>query len=151
IDPSRAAISSLAFGAAVLKDGQNVIWYPEGQRSLTGELQPFKPGIGVLLHEYRVPVVPVFLQGTYQALPPGRILPHLEQITVRFGPPLDPRRLEQEAEGDEPHERIARALHDHVAELSENGRARGLSHGIHFLQLPSNRDKVRSPSDGSED
>jgi hypothetical protein len=40
---------------------------------------------------------------------------------VRFGPPLDPRRLEQEAEGDEPHERITHALHDRVAELSRLG------------------------------
>ena len=75
-------------------------------------------GIGMLLHEYCVPVVPVLLQGTYQALPPGGLLPHLGQITVRFGPPLYPQQLEREAEGDEPHERIARALHDHVAELS---------------------------------
>jgi long-chain acyl-CoA synthetase len=118
IDPSRAAISSLAFGAAVLKDGRNLIWYPEGQRSLTGELQPFKPGIGLLLHKFRVPVVPVLLRGSYQALRPGSFWPHLEQITVRFGRPLDPQELEQEAEGDEPHDRIARALHDHVAELA---------------------------------
>ena len=44
--------------------------------------------------------------------------PHLERITVHFGQPLDPRQLAQEAEGDEPHERIALALHDHVAELA---------------------------------
>ena len=94
------------------------------ERSLTGELQPFKPGIGLLLHEFRVPVIPVLLRGTYQALQPGSLLPHLERITVHFGQPLDPRQLAQEAEGDEPHERIALALHDHVAELGRSGSAR---------------------------
>jgi long-chain acyl-CoA synthetase len=119
IDPSRAAVSSLAFGAAVLKHGDNLVWYPEGQRSPSGKLQPFKPGIGVLLHKFRVPVVPVLIAGTHAALPPGAFLPHLQQITVRFGPPLKPTRLEQEGEGEEPHDRIAHALHDHVAELEQ--------------------------------
>jgi long-chain acyl-CoA synthetase len=119
IDPSRAAVSSLAFGAAVLKHGDNLVWYPEGQRSPSGKLQPFKPGIGVLLHKFHVPVIPVLLQGTHAALPPGSLLPHLQHITVRFGPPLDPGRLEQEGEGEEAHDRIARALHDHVAELGQ--------------------------------
>src|SRR5439155_2520192 len=118
IDQSRAAVSSLAFGAAVLRDGQNLVWYPEGQRSLSGKLQTFKPGIGILLHRFHVPVIPVFLQGTYAAMPPGTFLPRLRQITVRFGPPLDPDQLELEGEGEHTHDRIAQALHDHVAELS---------------------------------
>src|SRR5262249_50051309 len=39
IDPQRGAMSSLAFGALVLKRGQDLIWFPEGQRSPTGKLQ----------------------------------------------------------------------------------------------------------------
>ena len=117
IDPSRSAVSSLAFGAAVLKHGQNLIWYPEGGLSPSGEVQPFKPGIGVLLHKFHVPVVPVFLQGSRAALPPWTLVPHLKPITVRFGPPLDPDRLLQEGEGEQAHDRIVQALHDHVAEL----------------------------------
>jgi long-chain acyl-CoA synthetase len=128
IDPTRSAVSSLAFGAAVLKQAQNLIWYPEGGLSPTGKVQPFKPGIGVLLHKFHVPVVPVFLQGSRAALPPWTLLPHLELITVRFGQPLDPARLEREGDGKEPHDRIANALHDHVVELGD--------HSIH----PSLRD-----------
>jgi long-chain acyl-CoA synthetase len=62
IDTAHSAATSLAFGAAVLKNGENLIWYPEGGLSPTGKLQPFKPGIGVLLHQFHVPVVPVLIK-----------------------------------------------------------------------------------------
>src|SRR5215210_4552090 len=62
IDPARTGTSSLAFGAAVLGRGKNLVWFPEGERSWTGDLGPFKRGLGVLLEHYRVPVVPVFVE-----------------------------------------------------------------------------------------
>ena len=72
IEQGRAALSSLAFGAAVLKRKKNLIWFPEGGFSPTGALQPFKPGIGLLLEHYPVPVVPVFLHGTRAEEEAGR-------------------------------------------------------------------------------
>lgn len=122
IDPKRAVISSLAFGAAVLKRQKNLILFPEGRRSTTGELQPFKAGIGLLLEKFQTPVLPVFIDGTNKALPPGQFLPRFKKITVTFGKPLSPADLEQEGEGEQPQHRIAQALHDHVAKLSNNNR-----------------------------
>jgi long-chain acyl-CoA synthetase len=119
VDPGRASLSSLAFGAAVLKRGKNLVWFPEGERSTTGRLQQFKPGVGMLLDHYRVPVVPVFIRGTYEAMPRGKVLRRLEQVTIIFGEPLDPRDLEQQRQGDQPQDGIARALRDRVAELGE--------------------------------
>src|SRR5215211_2250709 len=120
IDSHRAVFSSLAFGAVVLMSQKNLIWFPEGHRSPTGELQPFKPGIGMLLDRYPVPVVPVFIDGTHEAMPPGRIWVRPKQVTVVFGGPLEPRELEQQGEGDQPQSRIVQALHEHVAELIGN-------------------------------
>ena len=117
IDPHRAGVSSLAFGAAVLKREKNLVWFPEGERSTSGELQPFRPGIGMLLNHFRAPVVPVFIHGTYEAMPRGKFLQRLEKITVVFGKPLDVDELEQQGEGEEPQGRITQALHDRVAEL----------------------------------
>ena len=117
IEQERSALSSLAFGAAVLKRGKNLIWFPEGGLSRTGALQPFKPGIGMLLEHFHVPVVPVFLHGTREALPPGKVLPQPKQIWVAFGKPLQADDLERQGEGDQPPDRIAQALHDRVAEL----------------------------------
>ncbi|HKH78205.1 MAG TPA: AMP-binding protein [Rubrobacteraceae bacterium] len=122
IDPARAGTSSLAFGAAVLGRGKNLVWFPEGERSWTGELGPFKRGLGVLLEHYRVPVVPVFVEGTYGAMPRGSALVRPCRITVTFGQPLSVDELERRGEGEEPRDRIVEALRDRIAEMVE-GRA----------------------------
>ena len=107
IDLGRTGLSSLAFGAAVLGRGQSLVWFAEGERSPTGSLQPFKPGVGVLLSFYPVPVVPVFIRGTYEAIPRGRFLRRLENVTVAFGEPFDPRSFHETAR---PRERIVEAV-----------------------------------------
>jgi len=118
IDAAGSGASSLAFGAAILKRGQNLVWFAEGQRSVSGRLQPFKPGLGILLKYFDVPVVPVFIQGTHEAMPPGRLLPRPKPLTIVFGEPVNARDLEMQGAGDEPAERIMTALHDRVAELA---------------------------------
>jgi long-chain acyl-CoA synthetase len=117
IDPDRAGISSLAFGAAVLRREKNLVWFPEGQRSPTGELQRFKPGIGMLLNHFRVPVVPVVVSGTREAMPPGKAIPRPKKVTVEFGRPLDVDDLERSGGGERPQDRLVQALHNHVAGL----------------------------------
>jgi long-chain acyl-CoA synthetase len=114
IDTGRAGLSSLAFGAAVLRRGQNLVWFAEGERSPTGSLQAFKPGVGMLLSYYAVSVVPVFIRGTYEAMPRGKSLRRLEQITVTFGEPFDPRSVSESARHQE---HIVEAVRERVAEL----------------------------------
>jgi long-chain acyl-CoA synthetase len=120
IDSHRAVFSSLAFGAAILKRQERLVLFPEGHRSHTGELQPFRPGIGVLLNRFPVPVVPVFIRGTYEAMPPGKAWPRPKKLKITFGKPLDPRELEQRGEGEQPQDRIVQALYEHVAELGSD-------------------------------
>ncbi len=108
IDPERGAGSSLALAAAVLKRGDCLIWFPEGERSPTGKLLPFRPGIGLLLARFPRPVVPVFIQGTFEALPRGRWLIKPRRVTVTFGAPVEPRRLV--APGTPPEEAARRIV-----------------------------------------
>jgi long-chain acyl-CoA synthetase len=119
IDPERAGVSSLAFGAAVLGRGKNLVWFPEGERSPDGKLQPFKPGIGMLLNHFRVPVVPVSIRGTYEAMPRGKALVRPAKITVVFGQPLDVQDLvEHQGEDGQPRDQILEVLRARVAELN---------------------------------
>ena len=67
-------------------------------------------------------VVPVWIFGTFAALLPGRWLPRLRTITVKFGDPLDPRQLASQGNGDDQPGWIVQALHDAVANI---GRAAG--------------------------
>ena len=90
IDPRQGAAASLAFGAAVLQHQRALVWFPEGARSEDGSLQPFMPGIGMLLEHCRVPVVPVVIEGAFAAWPRSRTLPRLAPITVTIHPPVDP-------------------------------------------------------------
>lgn len=125
IEAKKSLISSLALGAGVLKKGSSLIWFPEGERTLDGKLLKFKPGIGMLLEKFEdVEVVPVYLDGTREALPPGALWPKFEKITVVFGDPISPRELLKEGEGKTSAEQIANAIHDEVAALKPNSRQR---------------------------
>ena len=118
IDPQRGAASSLAFAGAVLKRKMALVWFPEGQRSKDGSLLPFKPGIGLVLDCYRVPVVPVVIEGSHEALPVGRRFPRLRAIRVRIQQPLDPNVLDKTGSGETAAERIVQALHARFESLS---------------------------------
>ena len=119
VEPTRAARSSLAFGAIILKKKKNLVWFPEGERSANGKLQQFKPGIGMLLEHFPTSAIPVFVHGTHEALPPGKFFPRSRAIRVVLGKPLDGRELKGKGRGDKPHQKIASALNEKVAELGE--------------------------------
>ena len=123
----RAAGPGLASGAAVLARGKSLVWFPEGWRSPTGELQPFRPGVGMLLKDFSGPVVPAYIRGTFEAMPRGRRVPRPRPVRVVFGRPLDTARLEAVGQGDAAPARIASALHDAVAALADQDAARDAS------------------------
>ncbi|MCF8061683.1 MAG: AMP-binding protein [Deltaproteobacteria bacterium] len=120
VDPDKGMISSMAFGAAVIKRGWGLVWFPEGRRSPDGRLQPFKTGVGLLLEHHPVPVVPAVIRGTERILPPGKAIPRPGEITVMFGPPLDPAELARRGTGREARVRIASALQEEVARLESS-------------------------------
>ena len=124
IDPNHAAASSLALGAIVLKQGNNLIWFPEGERSVSGELMPFKPGIGLLLKHQPVTVVPVGIVGAEKAMPVGQRFPRPHPITVIFGEPVTVAELLDSDSEESEHEQIRRNLHAQVASiLDDQGRS----------------------------
>lgn len=110
-------LSNLAFGAAALKRGDNLVWFPEGDRSRDGTLQPFQPGIGALLTACPVPVIPVRIEGTFDAFPRGAWWPRRGQIKLFFGEAVYPDKLAGDSRGPDRYRRIAEALHDRVAAM----------------------------------
>lgn len=125
IDPRRATSSSLAFAALILEQGENLVWFPEGERSISGKLLEFRPGIGILLDRRRVPVVPVAIHGAYQVWPRHRRWPRWHRLSIEFGPVLQPEQLEKGGGESPAPERIAQALHDRVARLVERQSTHG--------------------------
>jgi len=69
--------------------------------------------------------VPVWISGTYEAMPRGQRRLRRHPITITFGKPIDADTLRYRGEGSEPYERISATVHDYVAELggvSRDGR-----------------------------
>lgn len=64
------------------------ILFPEGARTRNGAMNRFKSGVGMLVASTPVPVVPCFLQGTFEAGPAGVVIPRPRKIIVRVGVPL---------------------------------------------------------------
>ena len=73
----------------VMAQHNGLLIFPEGTRSLDGNLQPFKPGVlSLLIYGPKVPVIPAYIQGTYHALPKGQNLPKRHPVRIVFGEPL---------------------------------------------------------------
>ena len=68
----------------------NILLYPEGTRSRDGSMGILRSGAGRLATEHRVPIVPISLVGTHEAMPPGILWPRRHPVTLRFGAPLLP-------------------------------------------------------------
>lgn len=105
--------ASLEHCGDLVDGGWSVLVYPEGTRSPTGELQPFKHGIGLLATDLRVPVVPIALAGPHAILPKGRNRPRRGPVTVRFGDPIVPA---PSSDHRETAERLERAVAELVAQ-----------------------------------
>ena len=116
VDPEGGPLSSLAFAAALLKRGKNLVWFPEGERSRTGELQEFQAGIGMLIARFQPAVVPVWIEGAHSALPRGGRLPRLQRITVTFGSPIEASELLGDGTARQPEE-IVKKLRDRLVKL----------------------------------
>lgn len=117
VDPKQGPLSALAFGIAALSEENNLVWFPEGGRSKDGKLQRFRPGIGILLATDSIPAVPVYIHGTFQALPFGHLWPRFGKITVTFGEPFQPDVSASDRLQQEKHQEVADALRERVEAL----------------------------------
>lgn len=109
LTPEHGALGALALAAAAIRQGDSLVWFPEGRRSASGRLQPLRPGLGLLMARFPLPVVPVHIAGAFEAMPLGRRWPRFLPLHVAFGPPLDPRPLIAES-GEAAPARITEAL-----------------------------------------
>ncbi|MFG3094654.1 lysophospholipid acyltransferase family protein [Streptomyces sp. NPDC048202] len=97
-------------GLKVLGRGELLGIYPEGTRSHDGRLYKGKVGVAVIALKAGAPVVPCAMIGTFEAQPPGRKIPKLRKITIRFGEPLEFSRYA----GMEDEKSVLRAITDEI-------------------------------------
>jgi long-chain acyl-CoA synthetase len=85
VDSSRNVVAAMQVSSYVLRHGGLLSLFPEGFRTPNGEVGRFKKGVAILARELAVKLVPVYIQGSYEAWPPGAALPRPRPIRVVFG------------------------------------------------------------------
>ncbi|MGH9949862.1 MAG: lysophospholipid acyltransferase family protein, partial [Pyrinomonadaceae bacterium] len=76
---------SLRHVTQILHEGYNALIFPEGTRSLTGEIAEFKPVIGYLALNQKIGILPICLWGTFEAYPKGMTIPARKSIGAKIG------------------------------------------------------------------
>jgi 1-acyl-sn-glycerol-3-phosphate acyltransferase len=80
VDQEGVAKEGLRASVERLQAGKALLIFPEGSRTETGEMAPFKPGIALVLRKAPVPIVPVGIAGAYEAYPLQQKLPSFSPL-----------------------------------------------------------------------
>ncbi|HZZ86014.1 MAG TPA: AMP-binding protein [Anaeromyxobacteraceae bacterium] len=120
---------SLRAAEEALRRGYNVLIFPEGTRSRDGAMAPFKATAGYLALTCGVDVLPLYIRGTHEALPPGSFLPRRATLEVRIGQPVPVAELRRRTEAlprGDAHKAATQLLEEAVRRLGglEGGGAR---------------------------
>lgn len=122
IDQEASGTAGIKAALGLLKAGNAVLIFPEGSRTATGQMQPLKPGVVVLIRRANVPVLPVGVAGAYQAWPahqrfptfsPPFLPPGASTTAVVVGKPIPPCQL-----ADLPPEKMLHEMHKILLDLS---------------------------------
>jgi len=121
IDPNTNLTEAMQAVSYVLKHNKIVCIFPEGRRSIDENIQEFKKGVGILIKELNIPVVPVYIKGSHKSWPRTSRFPRLAPLKVSFGSPLTWKELIEshpEFKAKDVYEAVACALRAEVLKLA---------------------------------
>lgn len=90
VDPDANLIPAMRAGAFGLRQGRPLILYPEGERSIDGTPKTFKKGAAILSIHMQVPIVPVGIEGFFEAWPRNKPFQGFTPLKIVFGDPILP-------------------------------------------------------------
>lgn len=127
---------SLRHARSFLDRGYNALIFPEGTRSMSGEMADFKPVIGYLALAARIGILPIYLEGTYDAFPKGSTLLKSRDVSARIGRFIDIDELESITKGlprSEAYRLIAARVRHDVVNLRDRTNMKFDPSEIHEL------------------
>ncbi len=108
-----------------LKKGEMLLIFPEGARTFDGRISPLMTGACILARRAAAPIIPVGIDGAYDAYPRTASFPKLAPLCVVIGPPIEPHQIEQLSDEQlmgelakrihECHERAKRSIHGSIS------------------------------------
>ena len=120
LDPDANLVPAMRAGAFGLRHGLSLILYPEGERSIDGTPRIFKKGAAILSIHLQVPIVPVAIEGFYEAWPRNKPFQGFKPLKIKFGDPILPP-PESEA-SEEAYEKLTTELKSRVVAMWEDLR-----------------------------
>jgi len=99
LDPDANLVPAMRAGAFGLRQGLSLILYPEGERSIDGTPKVFKKGAAILSIHLQVPIVPVAIEGFYEAWPRNKPFHGFTPLKMVFGDPILPPPESEASEG----------------------------------------------------
>ncbi|OQY42736.1 MAG: long-chain fatty acid--CoA ligase [Fusobacteriia bacterium 4572_74] len=94
LDVDNNLSKTLQAAAMVLRQGKNLVIFPEGARSRDGEMTEFKKAFAILSKTLNIPIQPFVIDGAYKSMPIGSKFPKSTDVDLTFLPPLYPKDLE---------------------------------------------------------
>ncbi len=88
VNQERADMSALKTVIKLIRAGECTVVFPEGSRTLDGQLQPAQPGLGLVIAKTLAPVVPMRIFGAHEAFPRGGKPHPFRPITLVVGEPM---------------------------------------------------------------
>jgi long-chain acyl-CoA synthetase len=120
LDPDANLVPAMRAGAFGLRHGMALVLYPEGERSIDGTPKVFKKGAAILSIHLQVPIVPVAIEGFYEAWPRNQNFRGFTPLKMIFGDPIFPP-PESEASEDA-YQQLTADLKARVVEMWEKLR-----------------------------
>lgn len=117
ISREKGDVGALKRALQALKEGDCLGLFPEGTRSVDGELKPAKGGIGFLIGKAGVPVVPMYVDGTYRAFSRHHRWIRPSKVRIFIGPAIQPAELAALGSGRDSYERIGELVMSRIAAL----------------------------------
>lgn len=119
LDRTRGDVAALRKGIQILKEGEALGLFPEGTRSLDGQLKPAKGGIGFLVAKAGVPVVPIYVGGSFDAFPKGAKRVRRGKVFVYYGQPIAIEEIARLGDGKDSYQAIGDLIMSKIALLRE--------------------------------
>lgn len=110
-------VGALRTALRAIKGGNLVALFPEGTRTPDGELHEPKGGVAFLMAKSAVPVVPIYIEGTFQAFPKGAKFVHPHKVRIFVGQAISPDRLRSEKKGSEAYREMGAKVMAEIAAL----------------------------------
>jgi long-chain acyl-CoA synthetase len=115
LDPDANLLPAMRAGAYGLSHGRILLLYPEGERTDDGTPRIFRKGAAILSIHTQAPIVPIAIEGFYQAWPRHKKFPQFASLQLVFGKPIQPPPLQDASEAS--YEQLTSELKSRVVAM----------------------------------